>query len=220
MPIIFQITNKLHCFEISSFNSFIIRWYQTACIWKIFVLVKLNRLCSVVRAYILLIYVICEYLKRIYFRKWCHGLYSGPLGIPDSLDGLREDAMFMGVPVTVCVHVYAWVICVCVCMSGWPSLCVCLFDEVSDTSSREGSRVLGFFLWFNENMATVSLFQLLDLYVAAKVIKCLKTFKKAPRTFFGICFLISFIDIMLCKCTFASLAFIHWPTQWHQFTKR
>jgi len=95
----------------------------------------------VVRAYI------SEYLKRIYFRKWCHGLYSGPRGIPDSLDGLREDAMFIGVPVTVCVSM---------CMRGWGMLvcawvddrvygCVCVFDEVSDTSSRESSRVLRVF---------------------------------------------------------------------------
>ncbi len=38
--------------------------------------------------------------------------------------------------------------------------------------------MLSFFLWFSENMATVSLFQFLDLYVATKVIKCLKTITK------------------------------------------
>ncbi len=76
-------------------------------------------ICSVVGAYILLIYIVSEYLKRIYFRKWCHGLYSEPLGIPHSLDVLREDAMFMGVSVCVCVCV-----CVCECVRACVRACV------------------------------------------------------------------------------------------------
>ncbi len=159
-------------------------------------------ICSVVRAYILLIYVVSEYLKRIYFRKWCHGLYPGPLGIPHSLDVLREDAMFMGVPVCVCVcmgemclRVHEWMTefaCVCVCVCVWWGV----------RHQLQGRwRMLSFFLWFSENMATVSLFQFLDLYVATKVIKCLKTITKKLHVLSLVYWLLS--DLMpkyITKC--------------------
>lgn len=61
---------------------------------------------------------------------------------------------------------------VCLCVHEWMTefMCVCLFDEVSDTSSREGSWVLSFFFFGSMRIWPLSLFQLLDLYVAGKVI--------------------------------------------------